>query len=170
LLRIQTRSDQCFFLSSSAVTKPQSLLRRAIINTGQSICQSVIYTTMYGVRIVMALFYLGFLPFQPVSAELYIPTVITLIKSRCLADKEFNKDAHFRKFRRQLLHSSLAKMLQSLKPSMTKPEVVRCLDGHFQRAIYGLGPYIADYPEQCLLACIVQNWCMKYIPYVSFLP
>ncbi|KAG1805024.1 uncharacterized protein HD556DRAFT_1429137 [Suillus plorans] len=76
-------------------------------------------------------------------------------------DKESAKDAHFRKFRRQLLHSSLAKMLESLKPGMTTPEVVRSPDGHFRRAVYGLGPYIADYPEQALLACIVQNWCPK---------
>ena len=54
-------------------------------------------------------------------------------------------------------------MLESLKPYMTKPEVVRCPDGHFRRAVYGLGPYIADYPEQALLACIVQNWCPKYV-------
>ncbi|KAH9965583.1 hypothetical protein BJV74DRAFT_869979 [Russula compacta] len=36
-----------------------------------------------------------------------------------------------------------------------------CPDGHFRRVIYGLGPYIADYPEQALLACIVQGWCPK---------
>jgi hypothetical protein len=46
---------------------------------------------------------------------------------------------------------------------MTKPEVVRCPDGHYRRAIYGLGPYIADYPEQALLACIVQGWCAKSV-------
>ncbi|KAG2116986.1 uncharacterized protein F5147DRAFT_742855 [Suillus discolor] len=77
------------------------------------------------------------------------------------ADNEDTKDAHFRKFRRQLLHSSLAKMLETLKPGMTKLEVVRCPDGHFRRAVYSLGPYIADYPKQALLACIVQNWCPK---------
>ncbi|KAG2107467.1 uncharacterized protein F5147DRAFT_745971 [Suillus discolor] len=77
------------------------------------------------------------------------------------ADNEDTKDAHFHKFHCQLLHSSLAKMLETLKPGMTKPEVVRCPDGHFRRAVYGLGPYIADYPEQALLACIVQNWCPK---------
>ncbi|KAF7348718.1 hypothetical protein MVEN_01390700 [Mycena venus] len=27
--------------------------------------------------------------------------------------------------------------------------------------IYGLGPYIADYPEQVLLACVVQGWCPR---------
>jgi hypothetical protein len=77
------------------------------------------------------------------------------------ANKEDTNDAKFRKFRRQLLHSSLAKMLESLKPGMNTPEVVRCPDAHFRRAVYGIGPYIGDYPEQALLACIVQNWCPK---------
>ncbi|KAJ6600741.1 hypothetical protein B0H10DRAFT_1923835 [Mycena sp. CBHHK59/15] len=67
----------------------------------------------------------------------------------------------FRKFRRQLFHSSLHKILSPLKPHMTVPRVTRCADGHFRRAIYGLGPYIADYPEQALLTCIVQNWCPR---------
>ncbi|KAH9984782.1 hypothetical protein BJV77DRAFT_952361 [Russula vinacea] len=44
---------------------------------------------------------------------------------------------------------------------MTTPEVVRFPDGHFRRVIYGLSPYIADYPEQVLLACIMQGWCPK---------
>ena len=77
------------------------------------------------------------------------------------ADREFSQSADFRKFRRQLFHSSLAAILQSLKPGMTKPEVTLCSDGHYRHAIYGLGPYIADYPEQVLLAGIVQGWCPK---------
>jgi Plavaka transposase len=78
-----------------------------------------------------------------------------------IADHEYQNDANFRKFRCQLLHSSLAKILESLKPFMTEPEIVRCADGYFRRVIYGLGPYIADYPEQALLACIVQGWCPR---------
>ncbi|KAI9463519.1 hypothetical protein BJY52DRAFT_1202845 [Lactarius psammicola] len=70
-------------------------------------------------------------------------------------------DASFHKFRRQLLHLSIAKILKPLKPGMTTLEVVRFPDYHFRRVIYGLGPYIADYPEQVLLACIVQGWCAK---------
>lgn len=46
---------------------------------------------------------------------------------------------------------------------MTVPEVVMCPDGHFRRAIYGLGPYIADYPEQVWLSGIVQGWCSRFI-------
>lgn len=46
---------------------------------------------------------------------------------------------------------------------MTTPEVTRFGDGHYRHVIYGLGPYIADYEEQVLLACIVRNWCPKYV-------
>ncbi|KAF8224104.1 hypothetical protein L208DRAFT_1513386 [Tricholoma matsutake] len=74
---------------------------------------------------------------------------------------EFRDDASFHKFHHQLLHSSLAKILESLKPGMTMPEVVHFPDGHFRKVIYGLGPYITDYLEQALLACIVQGWCPK---------
>ncbi|KAI0000684.1 hypothetical protein BJV74DRAFT_876933 [Russula compacta] len=44
-----------------------------------------------------------------------------------------------------------------LKNGMTMPEVVKCPDGHFHCAVYGLGPYIADYPEQVWLAAIVKG-------------
>ncbi|KAG1807119.1 uncharacterized protein BJ212DRAFT_1449385 [Suillus subaureus] len=44
---------------------------------------------------------------------------------------------------------------------MTVPEVVHFGDSHFRRVIYGLGPYITDYPEQVVLSCIVSNWCAK---------
>jgi len=42
---------------------------------------------------------------------------------------------------------------------MLKPEVQQCPDGHFRRVVYTLAAYIADYPEQVLLSCIVQGWC-----------
>ena len=74
-----------------------------------------------------------------------------------LAICEFCDDGGFHKFRCQLLHWSLAKILESLKPGMTTPEVVCFPDGNFRKVIYGLGPYIADYLEQALLTCIVQS-------------
>jgi hypothetical protein len=45
---------------------------------------------------------------------------------------------------------------------MMTPEITLCPDGHYRRVIYGIGPYIADYPEQVLLSCIVQGWCPRY--------
>ncbi|KAG0699194.1 hypothetical protein DFH29DRAFT_983604 [Suillus ampliporus] len=52
--------------------------------------------------------------------------------------------------------------VSSLKPGMTEFEVARFRDGHYCRIIYGLGPYIADYKEQVLLACIVRRWCLSH--------
>lgn len=78
------------------------------------------------------------------------------------ADREHQNDQEFRDFHRHLFHRSLEAILSSLRPAMTTPEVTLCPDGHYCRAIYGLGPYIADYPEQCLLSCIVQGWCLRY--------
>ncbi|KAI5998603.1 hypothetical protein EDD15DRAFT_2386521 [Pisolithus albus] len=71
----------------------------------------------------------------------------------------------FRKFRRQLFHSSLGRILKSFKPGMAKPEVVPFGDGHYRRVVYGIGPYIADYEEQALLTCIVRNWCPRCLAY-----
>ncbi|KAI0668119.1 hypothetical protein C8Q78DRAFT_1071468 [Trametes maxima] len=74
-------------------------------------------------------------------------------------ERKYDNDLVFRKFRRQLFHTSLSRILRSLKAFMTSPDVVLCGDGHYRKVFYGLGPYIADYPEQALLTCVVQNWC-----------
>jgi Plavaka transposase len=68
-----------------------------------------------------------------------------------IATKQYSTNPRFRKFRRQFFHSSLSHILQSLKPGTTTHDVVRCCDGHFRRAIYRVGPSIADYPGQALL-------------------
>ncbi|OCH90190.1 hypothetical protein OBBRIDRAFT_878691 [Obba rivulosa] len=60
---------------------------------------------------------------------------------------------NFQKFRRQLFHASLNQVLDSLRVGMETPEVVRFGDGHYHRVVYGLGLYIADYPEQV--------WCPR---------
>ncbi|KAG1856602.1 hypothetical protein C8R48DRAFT_749163 [Suillus tomentosus] len=78
-----------------------------------------------------------------------------------IANRKDAKEDIFRNFRRQLFHHSLSAILASLRPGMTEYEVLRCGDGHFQRVIYGLGPYIADYEEQLVLSCTVKNWCSK---------
>ncbi|KAJ7909124.1 hypothetical protein B0H13DRAFT_2493854 [Mycena leptocephala] len=75
--------------------------------------------------------------------------------------KKHRKSPVYQRFVRQLYHACLAQVFEPLKQGMTTPEVIKCPDGHFRRAIYGLGPYIADYPEQVWLTSIVQNWCPK---------
>jgi hypothetical protein len=46
---------------------------------------------------------------------------------------------------------------------MTIPDIMQTPDGHFRCVVYSLGPYITDYPEQALLACMVQGWCPRYV-------
>ncbi|KAF8124221.1 hypothetical protein EV363DRAFT_1403324 [Boletus edulis] len=60
---------------------------------------------------------------------------------------------------------SLSKILETLKPGMMVPEVTMCMDGHYRKVVYGLGPYIADYKEQVILAGIVWNWCGRCLAF-----
>ncbi|KAG1906586.1 uncharacterized protein F5891DRAFT_1125454 [Suillus fuscotomentosus] len=66
--------------------------------------------------------------------------------------------AHGNTVAKQLFHSSLSRILSSLKPAMSIPKVVQFSDGHFRHVLYGLGPYIADYPEQLILGCGLCSW------------
>lgn len=65
----------------------------------------------------------------------------------------------FQQFCWQLYHQCLAYIYSPLRQVMMSPEVVQCPDGCFFCAVYSIGPYIADYQEQVLLATIVQYWC-----------
>ena len=47
------------------------------------------------------------------------------------ADRKYANDACWRQFRRQLFHSSIQAILETLRTSMTVPRVTKCPDGHF---------------------------------------
>ena len=79
------------------------------------------------------------------------------------ANKRQRKNPEFQRFACQVYHMCLARVFAPLRAGMTMPEVVRCPNGHFRKAVYSLGPYIVDYPEQVWLAGIVQGWCPKYV-------
>jgi Plavaka transposase len=116
---------------------------------------------MFGVRMVRGLSLWPFWLSQRVTALTYSFVIcISDIHSAIKAEAE---SVEFRQFRRKLYHVSLSAILEFLRPGETTPEVFRCSDGHYRRVIWGIGPYIADYPEQALLACIVQNWCAKCV-------
>jgi hypothetical protein len=73
----------------------------------------------------------------------------------------------FRLFKRTLTHDAIANILIPLKPFMTTPDIIRCPDQYFRRAIYGLGPHISDYPEQATITWILINWCPTYVRFYS---
>ena len=78
-----------------------------------------------------------------------------------VGDRKYDDDPKFRKFKRQLYHSSISAILSTLKPSMSTPAIYHCPNGHFCHIIFGIGPFIADYPEQVMLVGIKQGWCPR---------
>jgi hypothetical protein len=110
---------------------------------------------MFGEHIEVHLFLLHFYP----SPKVHSKTSALFCLMCVLAINADADSAEFREYRRQIFHKSLSQVLSTLRPGMTTPEVVRCPDNHFRRVVYGIGPYIADYPEQILLSCVVQGWC-----------
>lgn len=95
---------------------------------------------------------IGFLA-MPKSKHLHLISIN--VSNIFVAMKEHVKTNKFCQFCHQLFHSSLSFILQLLKLFMTAPDIVCFGDGHFHHVIYGIGPYITDYEEQVLLACIV---------------
>ncbi|KAI9430281.1 hypothetical protein H4582DRAFT_2113894 [Lactarius indigo] len=75
--------------------------------------------------------------------------------------KSHREHIDFQCFCRQLYHKCLELVFNPLRRYMMVPTVVKCPDGHFCRAVFSLGPYIADYPEQVWLVGIVSKWCAK---------
>ncbi|KAF8274535.1 hypothetical protein EI94DRAFT_1768740 [Lactarius quietus] len=67
----------------------------------------------------------------------------------------------FQIFIHQLFHTCLRLIFAPLKPYMMEPKVMKCPDGQFHCIIFGVGPYILDYPKQVWLCGIVSNWCPK---------
>jgi hypothetical protein len=109
----------------------------------------------------MGLVLIGFLSIPKGISSLFTGKHYNLLTTSFAADKAHSSDPVFRRFRRQLFHLSLSKIFERLRPGMETPEIAQCPDGHFRQIIWGFGPYIGDYPEQVLLACIVQGWCPR---------
>ena len=112
-------------------------------------------------RIGMPSFRLAFL--QSRKACICVETNLCHLYSSVLdaAERGEEDSEEFRVFKKQLYHAALARILSPLRPGMLNPHIVKCPDGFHRRAIFQLGPFIADYPEQVYLAGVVQGWCPK---------
>ncbi|KAN0140688.1 hypothetical protein V8E53_001515 [Lactarius tabidus] len=77
------------------------------------------------------------------------------------ASQTQQKHPEFQHFCRQSYHCCLELIFEPLQKYMMTYTAVKCADGLFCHAIFGLGPYIADYPEQVWLGGVVYKWCAK---------
>ena len=157
--------DLCLYLSLQGVIRQQSLLQLDIKNIIPYICHLAIFQILLTEHMEM---HYSLLP-----SSLYWKVIILWYYSVisqshfCIASKWQWKTPLYQKFCCQLYHTCLAQVFCPLKAGMTTPDVVKCPDGLFHWAIYGLGPYIADYPEQVWLPGVIQDWCPKYVMLLS---
>lgn len=115
----------------------------------------IVFVVPTGVRSWLSLFWL----YQNVSLCHYLIEIKQINCILILADRKHDKSTAFRTFRRHLFHSALSKIFSSIRDHMTNYKVMECPDGYKRRVIFGLGPYIADYPEQVLLSGVLSGWC-----------
>ncbi|KAH9915965.1 uncharacterized protein BXZ73DRAFT_54076 [Epithele typhae] len=79
--------------------------------------------------------------------------------------REDMNDKEFRLFRKQVYHTIITHILSPLRPHMHEPMLLQCPDQHWRQAIFELGPFLADYPEQVDVCGIVQGWCPKCLAF-----
>ena len=106
-----------------------------------------------------ALVLIGFLPIP--KGNRYTPLFLML--TPMTASQKDTDTEEFHDFKRHLFHGCLRTILKKLEWYMTKWDIVRCTDNHFRQVIYGIGPYITDYPEQGLVVGIMNSWCPAYL-------
>ena len=150
----------CLFPSFLAVTRRPSPSQPASKFITQFISQLATYTTAFDERIRRLLSSSASSQFPKV---LYLPPIVSPQTDTTQGSRQDGKSDVFRDFRQRLFHGCLVAMNGSVKAYMTTWDIVRCADDHFRRVIYGIGPYIADYPEQSTAAGTVYGWCVTLV-------
>ncbi|KJA28252.1 hypothetical protein HYPSUDRAFT_129651 [Hypholoma sublateritium FD-334 SS-4] len=92
---------------------------------------------------------------KPTAHAMVLVGYIPVCKLDCFT-KNKRSDAGY-----QLFHECMRKILEPLKAAGTNGLDVVCADGFVRTIFPVLSTYIADYPEQCLVACCKESACPR---------
>ncbi|KAF8951861.1 hypothetical protein BDZ97DRAFT_2004777 [Flammula alnicola] len=90
---------------------------------------------------------------QPTARAMVLLGYIPVCKLECFTKARRSLEGY------QLFHECMRKLLEPLIEAGQKGVDIVCADGFIRTAYPILAAYIADYPEQCLIACCQENTC-----------